>query len=182
MEITDVHVYIGKYTNGSWSWTDINNYSLGTGRTLLYRKCSGLEDFGKVKNIYQETYADSDTVRTDFPDTITREATTITLNIIIRRDPATANGDNDVNTVIGLVSGTLPVVLWDNVRRKMAVMTLISAVEVKEDNYKGMKYLELELKFNNLMGHCPYVFDSQIQNQLQAVEQAATPIITRVLS
>lgn len=182
MQIEDVHVYIGKYTNAQWSWTDINNYALGTGRTLLYRKCAGLEDFGKVKNIYTETYADSDTLRADFPDEITREATTITLDLVVRRDPSIVNGDDDVNTVIGLVSGTLPVVFWDNVRRKMAVMTLVSAVEVKEDNYKGMKYIELELKFNNLMGHCPYVYDSQIPNQLQAVEYNALPIITRVLS
>lgn len=182
MQIQDVHVYIGKYTNAQWSWTDINNYVLGTGRTLLYRKCAGLEDFGKVKNIYTETYADSDTVRADFPDEITREATTITLDLVVRRDPSIENGDDDVNTVIGLVSGTLPVVFWDNVRRKMAVMTLVSAVEVKEDNYKGMKYIELELKFSNLMGHCPYVYDSQIPNQLQAVEYYALPIITKVLS
>ena len=181
MEIQDVHVYVGKYTNAQWSWTDINNYTLGTGRTLLYRKCSGLEDFGKVKNIYTETYADSDVVRADFPDETTREATTIILDLVVRRDPSIANGDDDVNTVIGLVSGTLPVVFWDNVRRKMAVMTLISAVEVKEDNYKGMKYIELELKFSNLMGHCPYVYDPQIPNQLQAVEDAALPVVTKVL-
>lgn len=182
MKIEDVHIYIGKYTNSSWAWTDINNYTLGTGRKLLYRKCSGLEDFGKVKNIYQETYADSDTVRTDFPDTITREATTITLNLIVRRDPSVATGDNDVSTVINMVSGTLPVVFWDNVRRKMAVMTLISAVEVKEDNYKGMKHLELELKFNNLYGYCPYVNDTYANSHLPYVEAAALPIITKVLS
>lgn len=182
MQTEDVHVYIGKYANGSWTWTDINNYALGTGRTLLYRRCSGLEDFGKVKNIYQETYADSNTVRTDFPNTITREATTITLNLIIRRDPSIENGDNDVSTVVGLVSGNYPVVLWDNIRRKMSVMTLVNAVEVKEDTYKGMKYLELELKFSNLYGYCPYVNDTFANSHLTYVEAAALPIITQVLS
>jgi hypothetical protein len=182
MDIQDVHVYVGKYSNGFWGWTDINNYTLGVGRTLMYRRCSGLEDFGKVKNIYTETYADSDTVRVDFPTTITREATTITLNLIIRRNPSIENGDNDVSTVVGLVSGNYPVVLWDNIRRKMSVMTLVNAVEVKEDKYKGMKYVEIELKFNNLYGYCPYVSDTFTQGHLPNVEAAALPIITKVLS
>lgn len=182
MDTQDVHVYVGKYTNNAWSWTDINNYALGTGRTLLYRKCSGLEDFGKVKNIYTETYADSDTVRADFPTTITREATTVTLNMIVKRDASIENGDGDIYTVIDLVSGNAPVVFWDNIRRKMAVVTLTSAVEIKEDKYKGMKYVEIELKFNNLYGYCPYVSDTFTQGHLPNVETAALPIITRILS
>ena len=71
---------------------------------------------------------------------------------------------------------------WDTVRQKMAVMTLMNAAEAKEDNYKGMKYLEVELKFTNLMGYCPYVSDTFSEGHLPKVEAAALPIITKVLS
>jgi hypothetical protein len=135
-----------------------------------------------VKNISTETYADSNTVRIDFPDEITREATAITLNLVVRRDPSIENGYDDMKYIIDLVSGNMPVVFWDNVRRKMAVTTLINAVEVDEDKYKGMKYVEIELKFNNLYGYCPYVNDVFNDGHLQRVEDAALPIITKVLS
>lgn len=182
METTDVHVYIGKYENSSWNWTDINNYSLGTGRKLAYRKCTGLEDVGKVKNVYTETYADSDVVRTDFPTTKCYEATTITLDLVVIRSASVNSGDNDLKDIVDLVSFTTPTVFWDNVRKKMAVMTLMNAAEAKEDNYKGMKYLEVELKFNNLIGYCPYVNDTYTNSHLPYVEAAALPIITKVLS
>lgn len=182
MQINDVGVYIGKYENGSWSWTNIQNYPLDTGRDILYRKCGGLEDVGKPKNIYTETYADSDTTRIDFPSEITHEATTITLDLVVRRDPLTEDGDNELKGIVDLVAFTTPTVFWDTVRQKMAVMTLMNAAEAKEDNYKGMKYLEVELKFSNLMGYCPYVGDTFSNGHLPNVEAAALPIITKVLS
>lgn len=182
MQINEVGVYIGKRQNGTWSWTNIQNYPLGTGRNLLYRKCTGLEDVGKPKNIYTETYADSDTTRIDFPATVTHEATTITLDLVVRRNPDTEEGDNELKDIVDLVAFTTPTVLWDTVRQKMAVMTLSNAAEAKEDNYKGMKYLEVELKFTNLMGYCPYVIDTFSNNHLPNVEAAALPIITKVLS
>lgn len=182
MEISQVGVYIGKYSLQGWSWTNINGYAIGTGKKVLYRKCSGLEDHGKVKNIYTETYADSGVVRTDFPDTITREATTITLDLIITRAPSVNSGGNEVSQLLSLVGGNQPVVLWDSVRQKMAVMTLVNAVEVKEDSYKGMKYVEVELKFSNLQGYCPYVGDTFSNGHLPYVETAALPVITKALS
>lgn len=182
MEINEVGVYIGKYENAGWSWTNIQNYPLDTWRTLLYRKCTGLEDVGKPKNIYTETYADSDVTRTDFPDTITYEATTITLNLIVKRENSVIDGDNDLKTVVDMLQFTTPTVFWDTVRNKMAIMALLNAAEAKEDTYKGMKYLEVELKFNNLMGYCPYVGDTFTNGHLPNVEAAALPIITRILS
>lgn len=182
MDINDVKVYIGKYSGGVWTWTNINGYSLDTGRVVYYRKCEGLESYGKAKNIYTETYADSDVVRTDFPTTIQREATTITLDLIVKRDPSISVGDGELGDIIGLVSGNYPTVFWDNVRHKMAVMTLINAAEVKEDNYKGMKYLEVELKLNNLMGYCPVVGEATGANPMADVETAALPIITKILA
>lgn len=184
MEIQDVHVYIGAYLNNSWVWEDINGYSIDSSgkRVLYYRKCTGLEDMGKPKNIYTETYADSNTVRVDFPNTITREATTITLDLVLKRAQDVSSGDNDLREIVDLFAYSTPVVFWDNVRQKMAVMTLLNSAEVKEDNYKGMKYLEVELKFNNLMGYCPHISDTYANSHLPYVEAAALPIITRVLS
>lgn len=182
MEINELGVYIGKYENGTWLWTNIQNYLLNTGRTLLYRKCTGLEDIGKPKNIYTETYADSDTVRADFPNTITHEATSITLNLVVKRDKNIEDGGNELKDIVDLVAFTTPTVFWDTVRHKMAVMTLLNAAEAKEDTYKGMKYLEVELKFNNLMGYCPYIGDTFTNGHLPNVEAAAMPIITRILS
>lgn len=181
METTDVHVYIGKYTNSTWSWLDINGMNVPlTTHKVFYRKCEGLENYGKAKNIYQETYADSNTVRVDFPTTITREATTITLDIVVKR------GTGSLNTImqhlISILGASEPIVFWDNVRKKMAVMSLTNAVEPKEDTYKGMNYLECEFKFQNLIGYCPTVNDTYANSHLPYVEAAALPIITRVLS
>lgn len=182
MEIEEVGVYIGKFEDNAWSWVDIQKYPISPESTLLYRKCTGLESFGKVKNIYTETYADSETVRADFPTTITREATTITLNLVVRRLPTATEGEREMLNIINLVSFTTPTVFWDSVRQKMAIMTLIDAVEVNEDKYKGMKYIDVELKFINLMGYCPYIHDTFANGHLPAVEAVAQPLITRILS
>lgn len=182
MEASEVGVYIGKYQNNAWVWTDIQGYSLGDGRKLLYRKCTGLENVGKVKNIYTETYADSETVRVDFPGTITYEATVITLNLVVKRPVDVVSGNNELKNIVDLVAFTTPTVFWDNVRNKMAVMILTEAAEAKEDKYKGMKYLEVELKFNNLMGYCPFVQDTFSNGHLPNVEAVALPVITKVLS
>lgn len=182
MEINKLGVYIGKYENAGWSWTNIQNYSLGTGRTLLYRKCTGLETVGKPMNIYTETYADSNTVRADYPDVIAYSATTITLVVCVKRDSSIQEGDNELKKIVDLMTFTTPTVYWDTARKKMAVMSLINTAEPKEDTYKGIKYLITELQFNNLMGYCPYIIDTFINGHLPNVEAAALPIITRILS
>lgn len=75
------------------SYIDIEEYSNFKG--LRYMKVEGIMDVGKAKNIYTETYADSDTLRVYLPkhyssgtmvhsvDDIANEATQITMYFLV---------------------------------------------------------------------------------------------------
>ena len=182
MDIKDVGVYIGRYEFDNWTWRNIQNYPLLGGSNILYRKCVGLEDIGKPKNIYIETNADSDFTRIFFPTKITYEATKITLDLVVKRNNNNIYISNELSDVVRLFASTSPTVLWDTVRNKMAIMALLDAATPNKDSHKNMKYLEVELTFSNLMGYCPYIKDTFINGHLPIIEAAALPIIKRVLS
>lgn len=55
---------------------------------LLYMKADGMNDIGKSKNVYTETYADSDELRVYLPNdgNYTNEATKITMHFLVVGD------------------------------------------------------------------------------------------------
>lgn len=117
---------------------------------LKYSKCTGLLAKGKIKNKYTETYAESDELRIDEGDDITREATNITFTFFFVGDKRIKTYDAFYNYV---KSGKIK--YHDTQRKKQAFLSLMEAVEPSEDIWVGSKpYIKADFKFQNLWGEC----------------------------
>lgn len=114
---------------------------------LKYLKCEGLEIKGKPR-IYTESYSTSDTLRVYIPDTITRDATSITLTLAF-----TGTNRRDVYDSFYQYIKKGKFKYWDTVRNKEALLVLTNEVSPKEDSLKGsMPFIEVDFKFQNLYG------------------------------
>lgn len=129
------------------NYIDLESYFKG----MKYMECEGLEDLGKPKNIYTETYADADTLRAYIPNPtdIKREATTITFTFAFF-------GDNrqTVYNKFNVYTKGRKIYYYDTARLKEAYMVLMDKTSPKEDVYKGKPYMVVEYKFQNLWGEC----------------------------
>lgn len=127
-------------------YTDFESYFNG----MKYSKCVGLEDLGKPKNIYTETYADADSLRVHIPEDVKREATDITFTFIFLGENRKSVYDRFNEFIKGQ-----KLYYYDTARNKKAYMVLIDKTEPKEDIYKGSKpYMSVDYKFQNLWGEC----------------------------
>lgn len=142
----DIKFYLS--SNGS-DWTDIETTYSG----MRYLKCKGLEDKGKPKNKYQETFADSDELRVYEPDDVMLEATDITFTFIFVGDNRQSVYESFYNYV---KKGKF--YYYDTMRRKKAYITLFEHVKPSDDIYKGSTpYIQADFKFKNLWGECKSV-------------------------
>lgn len=117
---------------------------------LKYSKCTGLLSKGKIKNKYTETYAESDELRINESDVITREATNITFTFFFVGVERIKTYDAFYNYV---KSGKIK--YHDTQRKKQALLSLMEAVEPSEDIWVGSTpYIKADFKFNNLWGEC----------------------------
>lgn len=117
---------------------------------LRYSKCEGLLDKGKRKNIYTETYSDSDKLRVWQGSEVTREATDVTFKFFFLGDSRQATYED----FYAYVSNG-EITYYDTKRKKEAVLVLIDAIKVKEDYWKGTtNYIEADFKFKNIYGEC----------------------------
>lgn len=117
---------------------------------MKYIKCEGLLDKGKRKNVYTESYSDSDTLRVWMGEEVTREATDITLTFVFI-------GDNrqDVYRDFYNYAKNGKITYYDTARNKEALLVLMDAIKVKDDIWKGSTpYIEVDFKFKNLWGEC----------------------------
>lgn len=117
---------------------------------MKYIKCEGLLDKGKRKNVYTESYSDSDTLRVWMGEEVTREATGITLTFVFI-------GDNRQNTYRDFYNYAKngKITYYDTARNKEALLVLMDAIKVKDDIWKGSTpYIEVDFKFKNLWGEC----------------------------
>lgn len=124
---------------------DLESYFDG----MKYMECKGLEDLGKPKNIYTETYADADTLRAYIPapTDIKREATTITFTFAFFGGNRQVVYDNFNEFIKGQ-----KIFYYDTARKKQPYMVLMDSTSPKEDVYKGKPYMVVEYKFQNLWG------------------------------
>jgi hypothetical protein len=117
---------------------------------MKYMKCEGLEDLGKPKNIYTETYADADYLRVHLPENVKREATTIKFTFAFA-------GENRTS-VYGLFNEYITnakIQYYDTARYKEAYMINIESSAPKDDIYIGSTpYMTVEYTFKNLYGKC----------------------------
>ena len=117
---------------------------------LKYSKCKGLTSKGKRKNIYFESYSDSDELRVWQGETVVREATTIVFTFYFIGDNRQQVYDDFYDYV---KNGQI--YYWDTKRNKRAYLVLEEAVDPKEDVYQGSTpYLCADFKFQNLWGEC----------------------------
>lgn len=114
----------------------------------LYSKCTGLSDKGKVKNIYTETYSESNETRVYKSEVVAREPISCTMTLFFTGKERRQNYDDFVNTISkGLWY------YWDTERKTKIKFFLQDQIAIKDDNYKGkIKYLEVDIKMQCVWG------------------------------
>jgi hypothetical protein len=115
---------------------------------MRYMKCDGLEDLGKPKNIYTETYADADSLRVYLPSEVKRAATTITFTFLFL-----GYDKQDVYDEFNEFIKNQKIYYYDTARKKRVCMIFQNATKPKEDNYVGsLPYIISDYTFQNIKG------------------------------
>ena len=153
--------YIQKYGREHWN-EETSKYDKEAKGELIdieehfkckYVRFEGLSETGKVKNVYTETYADSEELRVYVPDEVLYEQTDISLTLLFA--PSSTN-DNDVQdnerAFFEYVSGH-KIEYHDTFRNRYVSLLLINKPEVVgEVLYGGSRYREVKYTFKNLYG------------------------------
>ena len=127
-------------------YIDLEAYFKG----MRYSKCDGLETLGKPKNIYTESYSDSDTLRVYIPRKVTREATTVTITFYFLGE-----GRHGIYDRFNAFLKGNRIYYYDTARQRLAYLVLMDSTSPKEDVYRGSTpYMAVDYKFQNLWGEC----------------------------
>ena len=118
-----------------------------------YVKFEGLSETGKVKNIYTETYAETEELRMYIPDEVLYENTDMSLTLLF--SPYSEN-DSDVQdnerAFFEYVSGH-KIEYHDTFRNRYVSLLLLNKPEVvSEVLYGGSRYREVKYTFKNIYG------------------------------
>lgn len=120
---------------------------------LFYLRTDGIYDIGKAKNIYTETYADSDDLRVFLPNggVYTNEATKITMHFL-------ATGSNSAQR-LALVRIFCEYVrqgihrYWDDARNLEFDFIVTDEIKVSDERWHGTTpYVEISVPMQNLKG------------------------------
>ena len=118
-----------------------------------YVKFEGLSETGKVKNIYTETYAETEELRMYIPDEVLYENTDLSLTLLFAPD---TENDSDVQdnerAFFEYVSGH-KIEYHDTFRNRYVSLLLLNKPEVVgEVLYGGSRYREVKYTFKNIYG------------------------------
>ena len=118
-----------------------------------YVKFEGLSETGKVKNIYTETYAETEELRMYIPDEVLYENTDMSLTLLF--SPYSEN-DSDVQdnerAFFEYVSGH-KIEYHDTFRNRYVSLLLLNKPDVVgEVLYGGSRYREVKYTFKNIYG------------------------------
>ena len=118
-----------------------------------YVKFEGLSETGKVKNIYTETYAETEELRMYIPDEVLYDNTDMSLTLLFY--PYSEN-DSDVQdnerAFFEYVSGH-KIEYHDTFRNRYVSLLLLNKPEVVgEVLYGGSRYREVKYTFKNIYG------------------------------
>ena len=118
-----------------------------------YVKFEGLSETGKVKNIYTETYAETEELRVYIPDEVLYENTDLSLTLLFA---PSSTEDNDVQdnerAFFEYVSGH-KIEYHDTFRNRYVSLLLLNKPEViGEVLYGGSRYREVKYTFKNIYG------------------------------
>lgn len=132
----------GTYIQGSSR--DLETYYSG----LKYIEAKGLTDKGKRKNVYTETYSDSDKIRLWQGDDVTREATTIKMSFLFMGETRY----QIYNDFYDYVKNDI-IRYFDTKRLLQVDMVLIDKVTISNEQLKsGVPYFVADFTFQNLYG------------------------------
>ena len=118
-----------------------------------YVKFEGLSETGKVKNIYTETYAETEELRMYIPDEVLYDNTDMSLTLLFSPD---SENDSDVQdnerAFFEYVSGH-KIEYHDTFRNRYVSLLLLNKPEVVgEVLYGGSRYREVKYTFKNIYG------------------------------
>ena len=153
--------YIQRYSrehynkeNGKYDKEDIGELiDIESQFKCKYVRFEGLSETGKAKNIYTETYAETEELRRYIPDEVVYENTDLSLTLLFA--PYTEN-DSDVQdnerAFFEYVSGH-KIEYHDTFRNRYVSLLLINKPEVVgEVLYGGSRYREVKYTFKNIYG------------------------------
>ena len=148
--------YIQKYGRKYWDKNKSQYVDESNGELIdieehfkcKYVKFEGLSETGKVKNVYTETYADSEELRMYIPDEVLYENTDLSLTLLFAPD---TENDSDVQdnerAFFEYVSGH-KIEYHDTFRNRYVSLLLINKPEVVgEVLYGGSRYREVKYTF-----------------------------------
>lgn len=153
--------YIQKYSRKHWN-KETSQYDVEAKGEIIdieeqfkckYVKFEGLSETGKVKNIYTETYAETEELRSYIPDEVLYENTDMSLTLLFA---PSSTYDNDVQdnerAFFEYVSGR-KIEYHDTFRNRYVSLLLINKPEVVgEVLYGGSRYREVKYTFKNIYG------------------------------
>ena len=153
--------YIQKYSRKYWDKNKSQYVEEAKGELIdieaqfkcKYVKFEGLSETGKVKNIYTETYAETEELRMYIPDEVLYENTDMSLTLLF--SPYSEN-DSDVQdnerAFFEYVSGH-KIEYHDTFRNRYVSLLLLNKPEVVgEVLYGGSRYREVKYTFKNIYG------------------------------
>ena len=115
---------------------------------LRYSKIDGIEALGAPKNVYSESFADSDRLRVYAPKEVKHKETTVTLTLYFVGDNRFESLDA-FNAYIG--SGFHR--YWDTARNKWFAFYIKDELKPAESRWYGSTpYLRMEYKLTNIFG------------------------------
>ena len=157
----DYKFYIQRYSRKHWN-KETSQYDKEEKGELIdieeqfkckYVKFEGLSETGKVKNIYTETYAETEELRMYIPDEVLYDNTDMSLTLLF--SPYSEN-DSDVQdnerAFFEYVSGH-KIEYHDTFRNRYVSLLLLNKPEVvSEVLYGGSRYREVKYTFKNIYG------------------------------
>ena len=127
---------------------DIEEHFVG----LLYMRAEGMNDIGKSKNVYTETYADSDRLRVYLPNdgNYTNDATKITMHFLVVGDEASRR-----TTILSFETYVREGIhrYWDTARNLEFDFIVQDEIKVSDERWHGSNpYVEIQVVMQNLNG------------------------------
>ena len=153
--------YIQRYSRKRWN-KETSQYDEEAKGELIdieaqfkckYVKFEGLSETGKVKNIYTETYAETEELRVYIPDEVLYENTDLSLTLLFAPD-STNDSDvqNNERAFFEYISGH-KIEYHDTFRNRYVSLLLLNKPEViGEVLYGGSRYREVKYTFKNIYG------------------------------
>ena len=141
----DYKFYISRLINRVWEdATDIESHFIG----MHYLKCTGVDSYGKLKNVFTETYSETSNLRVYLPETIARENTNIEFEFVFEG----ANRRDTYHSFVEWLSG-YRLKYWDTCRNRELEMILIDSIAPDEDELYGSNpFIRCKFKFKNIKG------------------------------